>query len=151
MISTLPQSRRPAYGFKIEGNLTTEDIAELAINIDTAIAANGNLPIGVLADLTHMAGATWAARWDEMKFLHHHTDSIARMAVISDIDWQQVAEMTLNTVAGLQAETRYFHSTELAHAWHWARMGPTDGAMPVRVIRPGTGLFADYTAEYVGI
>ena len=41
-------------------------------------------PIGLLADLSEMEGASWAARWEEMRFLQRHTDHIARMAVISN-------------------------------------------------------------------
>jgi hypothetical protein len=151
MIETLKQSHGAAYGFNVVGNLTAGDVAELATSIDAVIAANGGKPIGLLADLTQMEGATWSARWDEMHFLRHHSNFIARMAVISDIDWQQVAEMVVNTAGGIQAETRYFHSAEIAHAWHWVKMGPHDEGMPVRIMYPGTGLFADYTPEYVGI
>ena len=151
MIETLKESHGAAHGFKVVDNLTTADVADLTTRIDAAIAANGNKPIGLLADLTAMSGATWSARWDELHFLRHHSDFIARMAVISDIDWQQVAEMVVNTAGSLQAETRYFHSTELAHAWHWVNMGPHDDALPARILYPATGLFADYTPEYVGL
>jgi hypothetical protein len=151
MIENLKESHGAAYGFKVVGNLTTGDVAELAASIDAVIATNGGKPIGLLADLTDMSGATWAARWEEMRFLRHHSDFIARMAVICDIDWQQVAEMVVVTAGGMQAETRYFYSAEIAHAWHWVRMHPHDHGMPVRVMYPGTGLFADYTPEYVGI
>lgn len=151
MIETLPQSTPPAFGFKVTGQLTADDITSLAALIDAAIAANHDKPIGLLSDITAMHGATWAARWDELHFLHHHSDFIARFAVVCDLDWQQVSEMAVNTVGGMQAETRYFLSSELDHAWHWARMGPHDDRVPVRVLYPGVGLFGDYTPEYVGI
>lgn len=151
MIETLKESVGPAFGFNVVDKLTTTDIAGLASAIDKAIAAHGNRPIGVLADVNRMHGATWLARWDEMRFLRHHTDSIARLAIICDSQWEEVAEMTVVTAGGLQAETRYYHSDELSHAWHWVRMHPHDDGMPVRVLQPGTGLFADYTPEYVGI
>jgi hypothetical protein len=151
MIETLQQSHGAAYGFKVTGTLTPEDITDLARQIDIVITSQHGKPIGLLADLTDMEGATWSARWDEMHILRQHTDFIARMAVISNIDWQQVTEMAVLTASGLQAETRYFHSDEILHAWHWVKNGPPDTTMPVRVLYPGTGLFADYTPEYVGI
>jgi hypothetical protein len=151
MIETLKQSTPPAFGFKVTGQLTAADITSLAALIDAAIAANHDKPIGLLSDITAMHGATWSARWDELHFLHHHSDSIARFAVVCDLDWQQVSEMAVNTAGGMQAETRYFLSSELDHAWHWARMGPHDDRMPVRVLNPGVGLFGDYTPEYVGL
>lgn len=151
MIETLKESNGPAFGFKAVGKLTGPDVAGLGASIDKAIAANGGKPIGLLADLTGMEGATWAARWDELHFLHHHSDFIARMAVVCDLDWQQVAEMAFNTAGGMQAETRYFHSSEISHAWHWVKMHPPNDSTPVRVLYPGIGLFGDYTPEYVGI
>jgi hypothetical protein len=151
MIEALKQSTPPAFGFKVTGELTAADITTVAPLIAAAITANHAKPIGLLSDLTAMHGATWAARWDELHFLRDHSDSIARIAVVCDLDWQQVSEMALNTAAGMQAETRYFLSSELDHAWHWARMGPHDDAMPVRVLYPGVGLFGDYNPEYVGI
>lgn len=151
MIATLAESHGAAYGFNVVDHLTAADIAELATAIEAVIAANGNKPIGLLSDITAMAGATWSARWQEMNFLHRHSDFIARIAIVCDNDWQEVAEMAVTAAIGMQAETRYFHSTEIAHAWNWVRMRPHEEGMPVRVIYPGTGLFSDYTPEYVGI
>jgi hypothetical protein len=149
MIEALKESHGPAFGFKVVGKLTADDIAALTLELDRAIAANGNKPMGVLADLTAMHGATWLARWDEMRFLRHHTDTIARLAIICDEQWEEAAEMAVVTAGGLQAEARYYRSDELTHAWHWVRMHPHDTDRPVRIIQPGTGLFADYTPDFV--
>jgi hypothetical protein len=54
-------------------------------------------------------------------------------------------------MALLQAETRYFHSSELLHAWHWVKMTRLDEGVPIRIMYPGRGLFQDYTPEYVGL
>lgn len=149
MIEVLKESRGPAFGFKVAGKLTEEDVATLTADLDRAIAAHGGKPMGVLADLTGMHGATWRARWDEMHFLRHHTASIARLAIVCDDQWEEAAEMSVVTAGGLQAEARYYRSDELTHAWHWVRMHPHDDDRPVRVIQPGTGLFADYTPDFV--
>lgn len=150
MIERLKESDGRAFGFKVTGKLTADDVVGVSEQIDRAIAAQKK-PIGILIDLSGMHGATWAARWEETHFLRHHTDSIARLAIVSDNEWEQVAETTMVAAASLQAETLYFHSTEMHHAWHWARMTLRDETMPVRVMYPGKGLFQDYTPEYVGI
>ena len=150
MIERLMDSSGRAFGFKVTGQLSAEDILGISEQIDVAIAARKK-PIGVLADLSGMHGATWAARWEETRFLKRHTDFIARLAIVSDNEWEQVAETTMVAVASLQAETLYFHSSEMHQAWHWARMTLAEEAMPVRVMYPGKGLFQDYTPEYVGI
>ncbi len=150
MIERLTPNSERALGFKVTEELSVQDVANISQQIDAAIAAQKG-PIGLLADLSGMHGATWAARWEEMRFLQRHTASIARLAIVSDDEWEQVAETTMVTAASLQAETLYFHSSEMEHAWHWAKMTLRDEAMPVRVLYPGKGLFQDYTPEYMGI
>jgi hypothetical protein len=98
-----------------------------------------------------MQGASWPARWEQMRFLQRHTTQISRMAVVSDSGWEEIAEMIVVASAVLQAETLYFHSGELRQAWQWARMSSFDESMPVRVMYPGKGLFGDYTPEYTGL
>jgi hypothetical protein len=150
MIEALKESRGPAFGFKVVGRLTGEDIASISQQIELAIG-NRRKPIGLLADLSDMEGADWKARWEEMRFLQHHSNQIARLAIISNSDWQEISEMVLVATALLQAETRYFHSSEILHAWHWVKMTKLDDSMPVRVMYPGSGLFQNYTPEYVGL
>ena len=150
MITALEQSYGPAFGFKVHGKLTPEDIAQLGPMIEAAILAHKH-PIGLLADLSEMHGATWAARWDEMRFLQHHSDHIARFAIIVNDEWQELSEMVLIATSHLQAETVYCHASEIHHAWHWVRMNPRDESMPLRVLYPGKGLFQDYTPEYIGL
>jgi len=150
LIERLSESHGLAYGFKVAGRLTAEDVDSVSQQIDVVLA-NHKGHLGLLADLTEMEGASWSARWDEMRFLQRHTESIARMAVISNDDWQEVAEMILVATAALQAQTLYFHSSEMHHAWHWVKMNKMDERMPVRVLYPGDGLLQDYTPEYMGI
>jgi hypothetical protein len=150
MITRLEQSHGPAFGFKVQGKLIPEDIAELSPMIEAAIESHKH-PIGLLADLSEMHGATWAARWDEMRFLQRHSDHIARFAIVCNDEWQELSEMVLIATSHLQAETVYCHLSQIHHAWHWVRMNPKDESMPLRLIYPGRGLFQDYTPEYMGI
>lgn len=150
MIEKLPETHGNAFGFRVTGTLVPADIADLTHEIDTFLALRKQ-PIGLLADLSGMHGATWSARWQEMHFLHAHADRIARLAIISDDEWQELGETILTTVGGLQAQTLYFHSAELLHAWHWVRLNKPDDSMPVRTIYPGSGLFQNYTPDFMGI
>ena len=135
MIEKLKESHGPAFGFKVSGKLTADDIAGISQQIDFAIAEHKK-PIGVLADLSGMHGATWGARWEEMRFLQRHTDHIARIAVVSDDNWEEIAEMTGVSTAALQSETLYFQSSEIRHAWRWVKMAHRDEGMPVRICIP---------------
>ncbi len=150
MIEKLKESRGTAFGFKVIGKLDADDVVNLMKQLDYAIGNNTH-PIGLLADISEMHGASWSARWEEMRFLQHHSDKIARMAVICNDPWQEVSEMVLVATAALQAQTLYFHSSEIHHAWHWIKMTKMDEQMPVRIMYPGRGLFQNYTPEYMGI
>jgi len=150
MIEQLKESHGPAFGFKVVGKLTLDDVSGLSQLIENAIAAYKK-PIGVLADLSEMHGASWAARWDEMRFLQRHTDRIARMAIVCNDEWQEISEMILVAAAFMQAETLYCKPSEIHHAWHWVRMNALEEGVPLRMMYPGKGLFQDYTPEYVGL
>ena len=150
MIEKLKESHGIAVGYKVQGQLTTDDMPALSSLIETTIAANKH-PIGLLADISDMHGATWAARWEEMRFLQHHSDHIARIAIVCHDEWQEISEMTLIATSFMQAETIYCKPTEMMHAWHWVRMNKIDLAEPMRVVYPGKGLFQNYTPEYVGL
>jgi hypothetical protein len=150
VIEQLRESRGAAFGFKVIGELTTDDVARLSQQIENVIVANKK-PIGLLADLSKMHGATWAARWNEMRFLQRHSDHIARLAIICNDQWQEISEMVLIAASFMQAETVYCDLSEIHHAWHWVRMNAMEESMPIRVMYPGKGLFQDYTPEYIGL
>jgi hypothetical protein len=105
-------------------------------------------PIGILADFSQMEGADWKARWNEMRFLQKYTDHIARMAVVGADKWEEVVAMLLAGTAVLQAETRYFATSEIATASDWARSSKNADHIPVRRMYLGTGLFKDYVPEH---
>ena len=150
MIEHLQQTRGPAFGFAVHGVLTAADMRDLTAKLDHMIG-DYKKPIGVLADLSKMEGADWAARWNEMRFLERYTDQIARLAIVGASDWEEIASMVLVATAALQAQTLYFTSSEISHAWHWVKMLKHDEEMPVRIMYPGHGLFQNYAPEYMGI
>ena len=150
MVSLLHESTKNAVGIKVVGSLTAEDIDALSKWIGETIHA-ARRPVGLLVDLSEMHGASWAARWGEMRFLQQHSDHIARIAIICNDKWQELSEMVLVAIAFMQAETVYCDLTAIHHAWHWVKMHPFDDALPMRLVYPGRGLFHDYTPEYVGL
>ena len=147
MIEKLKESHGRAFGFKVTGTLTGDDIHDISREIDLTIAQNKH-PIGIVADLSEMNGATWSGRWEEMRFLQRHTEHIARLAIVSNDKWEEIAEMTAVAAAAMQATTLYFLSSETRHAWHWARMSVGEQPIPTRVMYPGKGLFQDYTPDF---
>ena len=151
MIERLKETGGVAFGFKVAGTLSDEDLKAFEPQIEFFIAQHKKHPIGILADLTDMRGAEWKARWDDLRFLQKHTSHIARMAVVGADRWEEIVDLVIAGAAVLQSETRYFESSEMQHAWQWARTAKHAEDAPVRIISPATGLFKDYRPEYVGL
>jgi hypothetical protein len=151
MIERLKESHGAAIGFKVVGRVTADEVKAFEPQIEFVIAQRKERPIGILADLSQMEGADWKARWDEMRFLQKYTDHIARMAVVGADKWEEVVAMVLAGTAVLQAETRYFTSSEINSAWEWVRTGKNADRVPVRTIYASSGLFKDYIPEYTDL
>src|ERR1035438_10524598 len=81
MIEKLKESRGAAFGFKVVGRISGDEVKAFEPQIEFLIKERKERPIGILADLSQMEGADWKARWNEMRFLQKYTDHIARMAV----------------------------------------------------------------------
>jgi hypothetical protein len=151
MIERLTDSRGAAFGFKVVGRITAEEVKAFEPQIEFIIRERKARPIGILADLSQMDGADWGARWNEMRFLQKYTDHIARMAVVGADKWEEVVALVLAGTAVLQAETRYFTSSEMGSAWEWVRTSKNADRVPVRTMYVGTGLFKDYFPEYTDL
>ena len=151
MIERLKETSGVAFGFKVGGKLLDEELKTFEPQLEFFIAQHKKHPIGILVDLTEMHGAEWKARWDDLRFLQKHTSHIARMAVVGAHGWEEVVELFTAGAAVLQAETRYFESSEMQHAWQWARGAKHAEDAPVRVISPATGMWKDYHPEFAAL
>jgi stage II sporulation SpoAA-like protein len=151
MIERLHESAGAAFGFKVVGKISADEVKAFEPQIEFVIAQRKERPIGILADVSQMAGADWKARWYEMRFLQKYTDHIARMAVVGADKWEEVVATVLVGTAVLQAETRYFTAAEITFAWEWVRSSKNSDRAPVRTMYPSTGLFKGYVPEYTGL
>jgi hypothetical protein len=151
MIERLRESGGSAFGFKVSGHIGAADVKGFEPQIEHAIAERKHKPIGLLADVSEMEGADWGARWDEMRFLQKYTNHIARLSVVGAHKWEEIGALIITGAAVLQAETRYFESSELVHAWEWARGARIADQIPVRTISAGTGIWKDYQPEYMNL
>jgi SpoIIAA-like len=151
MIERLKETSGVAFGFKVSGNLTAEELKAFEPQLEFFINEHKKHPIGILADLTEMSGADWKAAWEVMRFLQKHTDHIARLAVVGHSRWEEVMTILTAGLAVLQSETLYFHASEIQQAWQWARTAKHAENSTMRVIKPASGLFKDYNPEYTGL
>jgi hypothetical protein len=147
MIERLRESGDKAFGFKVAGRVTADEVTAFLPQIERAISDRGKRTIGILADLSAMRGAEWAARWEEIKFLSKFAEHIERVAVVGAGKWEDLkAEILAGTVL-IQAETRYYPSAEILHAWHWVKTGdtPTFAGHPMLA---KDDLMSGYVPEY---
>jgi hypothetical protein len=150
MIERLKESEGRAFGFRIAGRVTAEEVEAFVPQIEFAIRERGKRPIGLLADLSAMRGAEWKARWEEIRFLAKYAEHIERVAVVGAGRWEDVkAEVLAGTVL-VQAETRYYPTSEIQHAWHWVKTGDA-GAEAGQTILPKGTLMAGYVPEYTDV
>jgi len=73
MIERLKDSRGAAFGFKVVGRTSGDEVKAFEPQIESLIKERKERPIGILADLSQMEGADWKARWNEMRFLQKYT------------------------------------------------------------------------------
>ena len=147
MIERLKESGEKSFGFKVTGKVTAAEVEAFLPQLEFAIKDRGKRTLGILADLSAMKGAEWKARWEEIRFLSKYSDHIARVAVVGAGKWEDVkAEILAGTVL-IQAETRYYPSSNILHAWHWVKTGDS-GSETGRTILPKGSLMAGYVPEY---
>ena len=151
MIERLKESGGAAIGFRVAGKLTDEDLKEIEPQLEVFIEKRRKRPIGILMDMTAMSGAEWKARWEDLRFLQKHTDHIARMSIVGAHGWDAFAALLTSGGAILESETRYFETTQMEHAWQWARTAKYAEGMPIHIISPATGIWKDYRPEFVGV
>lgn len=150
MIERLRESDDKAFGFRVSGTVTAEEVEAFEPQLEQAIARRGKRSIGILADLSALQGVEWAARWEEIQFLGRHAGQIERVAIVGASKWEEVkAEILAGTVL-IQAETRYYPGAEVLHAWHWVKTGEA-GAISGRAILPKGALMAGYVPEYTEV
>ena len=150
MIELLKESDGRAVGFKVTGRVTAEEVAAFEPQIERAIAHGGKRPVGILADLSGMDGASWSARWEEVRFLSRWKDHIARVAVVGAKKWEEIQAEVLGGTVLVEADTRYYDAGETLHAWHWVKTGDR-GTAAAPVLRPKQGLMAGYEPEYMEV
>jgi len=147
MIERLPESGEKAFGFRVSGRVTADEVEAFLPQLERAIEERKKRPIGILTDLSAMTGAEWAARWKEIEFLSRYADHIERVAVVGAHKWEELkAEILAGTVL-IQAETRYYPKEQILHAWHWVKTGDA-GTIVGQPILPKDALMSGYVPEY---
>jgi hypothetical protein len=152
MIEKLSQSDAHAFGLKVEGEVTADEVEQFVPQIEFFVRERKKRKVGLLVDLSELEHAGWKARWEELRFLKRYSDHIERVGVVGAGAWERMMGEILDGTVLLEAETRYFHKDEIQHAWHWVKHGEHDKSVPVRRIFPKeNGLMGGYNPEYLDV
>lgn len=147
MIERLKESHDKAFGFRVAGTVTAEEVDAFTPQLEQAIQRRGKKTLGILADLSALESVEWGARWEEIRFLGRWAEHIERVAVVGAGKWESVKAEVLAGSVLIQAETRYYPAAEILHAWHWVKTGDV-GVAPGQAILPKGSLMAGYVPEY---
>jgi len=147
MIERLRESDDKAFGFRVSGTLTAEDLEAFEPQLEQAIARRGKKTIGILADLSALQSVEWGARWEEIRFIGRWAEHIERVAVVGAGKFESIKAQVLAGTVLIQAETRYYPQAEILHAWHWVKTGDA-GVAPGQVLLGKGALMAGYVPEY---
>ncbi len=83
--------------------------------------------------------------------MQKHDLHIARMAVVGAHPWEHVTSLFVVAAALLQAETLYFHLSEMHAAWSWVRTSRHAMDPPPPRISAADGVWKDYVPEYMDV
>jgi hypothetical protein len=147
MIERLKETGGWAFGFKVTGKVTAEDVKAFEPQLEFAIKERKKRPLGILADISEMDSVDLAARWEELRFLHKYSDHIARVALVGASKWEDVVSTFVGGTVLFAAETHYFHPSEIQQAWLWVKTAKHANDVPVRPIYQG-GIWKDYQEEF---
>jgi hypothetical protein len=152
VIEKLMQSDSSAFGLKLEGEVSAEQIREFAPQIEFVMGQRGHRKIGILVDLSSSDETEWGAHWEEIQFLRKYSGHIERIAVVGSGAWEELATEILGGTVLISVETRYYRIDELQHAWHWVKHGEHPDSLPVRKIFPKEdGLMGGYDPRYLDV
>jgi hypothetical protein len=147
MIDRIKGSDEKAFGFKVTGRVSLEDVKEFEPLVRFAIDRRKKRPIALLADISEMGSVEFKARWEDLRFLSKYSEHISRVAIVGASKWEEVMGIIAGGTVLFTAETRYFHPEEINQAWHWVRTSSHANDVPLRPIYTG-GIWKDYTEEF---
>ncbi len=149
-INTLEQRQANVFGFEITDKLTPEQLQEFLPLLERAVI-DANNRLRLLIGVTKMKGADIKSEWEIFEFLKQHIQSLEYIAIIGAHSWTKVMSEVLAGSIFVEAETRYFKTDEIDHAWEWLVNAAHPNHIPIRkVISSNKGLFTKYgSPDYI--
>lgn len=101
--------------FTLRGKLTHEDYKTFVPFVESAIGGLPPKSLYILVDMRKFEGWTPRAAWDDFRFGLEIRKDVAKMAIVGDRKWEELAaKMTDWMIAG---DAKFFNSIEEARRW----------------------------------
>ena len=120
MIKMLDGSSGNVVGLKYSGKITGKDYEAMTPQLAKLVEEQGT--INVLMDLADVKDITPKAMFDDFAFMKDYGQKVAKVAMVSDSKWEEMAAEFSGAVAKLlKAEIKYFPVSQIDDAWAWLR------------------------------
>ena len=112
------QTRGRYLELKMTGVLKHEDLEEASEMVDDKLEELENAHL--LVDMRRYEGAEdFKTLWEEFKLVTSNRNSIEKIAIVGDLDWQKLATLIVSPFT--RAKERFFESDEMDEALKWLR------------------------------
>jgi stage II sporulation SpoAA-like protein len=125
MPCTIIDASGPVVSAKISGDLNKAEVSQIQAAALEAIRCCGK--INALFILDNFIGWARGDQWGDITFLTEHDKDIAKIAVVGDEQWRDLAEAFL-AKGFRQAVVEYFLPADLAKARAWLATGRKEAA-----------------------
>jgi len=145
-INTLDKRQNNVFGFEVIGKLTPEELQGFLPVLERAVI-DANNRLRLLVDVNQMHCANIKSEWEVFEFLKQHMQSLEFIAIVGAHSWTKVMSELLAGSIFVEAETRYYKTDEIEHAWEWLINAAHPNHIPIRkVIDSDRGLFTKYNS-----
>jgi len=117
MYSRFNESTDRVLGYQISGTITEAEIEEIQREIEQAIEKHGKARL--LCQIGDLDMPEPAAVWQDLKFTPQYLPNVERFALVGGKTWHRwVTELSDRL---MNAEARYFETSQLPEAWEWIK------------------------------
>ena len=149
-IQKIDQNFPNIFGIEVDGKVSGAEVDAFVPQVAEAVKQGSN-KLRLLIDVTKMHGANVKAEWEMFDFLKHHIDDVEFIAVVGAHSWVKFMSEIFSESIFNKAETLYFESKDIEHAWEWLQKAMHPKNQPVRrFIDSDKGLFTKYSSpDYI--
>lgn len=115
MIEPIPVEHERIFAFRLRGEVTREEMQPFLAELEELLREHGR--IALLLELRDLKRVDPDAILEDTRFVLHHPQGLARIAIVGEAGWQHWTTLLLRPF--ISAPLRYFPQEALQQAWDW--------------------------------